>query len=65
MINSVRNRCALGMLMLGKYKTYDKVLKMTGCRTFFYVRKSKENQKFCDRQCQKKFNDYVKGKLDL
>ena len=65
MIRSVRNRCALGMLMLGKYKTYDNVLKKVGCRTFFYVKKSKENQKFCDRLCQKKFNDYVKGKLDL
>lgn len=64
-MNSVRNRCVLGMLMLGKYKTYDNVKKMVGCPTFFYVRKSKENQKFCDRQCQKKFHDYVKGKISL
>lgn len=65
LINSVRNRCKFGMLMLGKYHTYEKVKEKTNCPTFFYIRKSKENQIFCDRDCQKKFNDYIKGRIDF
>jgi hypothetical protein len=57
----VRNRCKFGKEALGIHKTYEKLKKKTGCDGFFYVKESKRDQKFCDRECQKKYNDLIKN----
>jgi hypothetical protein len=51
--------------MFQKYPSDEEVRLKTGCDGFFFVKKSKEGQLFCNRQCQKNYNAYIKEARNL